>query len=1034
MITYTKSFGKKAREYQLLNLATSDRRKSMKLNKTIVIVGVISVLAAAVAFPLSRQAHQQQYKQIGLTIPASQQKLVDTQGQEVKGLDIDLRQPRLLTEGRNIEFDANDGIRHANSFFGFKGSISSAVLEVPFPLNSVTLTWYGQNGVSDSAFVIGYLRTSSNLSDWSVWTKVEPTNAEFIYPDLFESEHLPVPPDTRYVQFKIEFLGGSADITPSLNRIRLNYFMAVSPTDPIQDNNIAPPQLQDQTSVEQQTAAVMQAVSIPRIISRVEWGCPDGENAPLNPPVPNHQDNVPVTHLVVHHTLLGTMPPPPNANNYKAWVKKIWQEHHDKIVDGAKQGDIGYNILIDPDGNVYEGRAGGVDEKGFHFACHNSHTTGIALLGDFSTRAPTTQALNALKQVLAWRAQSWGIDPRTHSILETPASDYPVRDVYHVAGHRDINPVTWSCHGDNDLRTCPGDALYGLLPGIRSSVAQMVPGFSMETGTVTVFLTQGSQGSLRLTLDSYGSLQGNVAFSASGLPQGVSFAPATVYIPANGTITPTLTLTSPLSVPTGNFSLTITAALGGIRRSIQTTLTVLPAPGSVTVKAVYNSQPWTGAVDYSVIGPNGVIIGLAVPSTTSNLPAGQYRLSYNRGGPAPLINVTPASTQTLSSGGQVTYTLNFSLPTPIPLAVTCSASPSTISTGQSSTFTASVSGGTSPYQYTWGGSVSGNTASVSKTFGTAGTFQGTVTVTDSSSPKQTKQSSCSVQVSAIVPKTFDFYTFSSSRTIQAGQNTSFDLYLQPQNGFSGQVNFSLAGLPSGASMTSNSQINISGTGVNNYALAIQTGTMTPAGTFLLTITATGQGVTRTVNLSLIITAPPPQPLSSSCSISPNPITLGQGATIYAQASGGTPPYRYRINGVDMGAASSLLVIPSQVGTFSTSTTITDSQNRQASSSCSAQVIVGNPYVTGFNYTPNPARASQVVSLNIYGGNFAAGITQVWFVGPGCSAPGCQTNAVNVGSAAYIAAQAVLNTIGTYTVNIRNGAGSWVQVGTVTVVR
>ncbi len=91
-------------------------------------------------------------------------------------------------------------------------------------------------------------------------------------------------------------------------------------------------------------------------------------------------------------------------------------------------------------------------------------------------------------------------------------------------------------------------------------------------------------------------------------------------------------------------------------------------------------------------------------------------------------------------------------------------------------------------------------------------------------------------------------------------------------------------------------------------------------------------------------------------------------------------------------------------------------------------------MTGFSYSPNPAKATQVVSLNIYGGNFVSGSTQVWFVGPGCSAPGCQTNAVNVVSAAYISAQAVLNITGTYTVNIRNGSGSWVQAGTVTVVQ
>jgi hypothetical protein len=177
----------------------------------------------------------------------------------------------------------------------------------------------------------------------------------------------------------------------------------------------------------------------------------------------------------------------------------------------------------------------------------------------------------------------------------------------------------------------------------------------------------------------------------------------------------------------------------------------------------------------------------------------------------------------------------------------------------------------------------------------------------------------------------------------------------------------------------------------------------------------------------------PQPLSASCGISPNPVTLGQGATVSAGASGGAGAYRYRINGVDTGTIPSLAVLPSNAGTFSANVTVTDGRNTQASASCSAQVVPPNPYLTGFRYSPNPAKATKVVNLDIYGGGFASN-AQVWFVGPGCGSPGCQTFAVNVASPAYIAAAAVLNNTGTYTVNIRNGTGAWVTVGTITVVK
>ncbi len=157
------------------------------------------------------------------------------------------------------------------------------------------------------------------------------------------------------------------------------------------------------------------------------------------------------------------------------------------------------------------------------------------------------------------------------------------------------------------------------------------------------------------------------------------------------------------------------------------------------------------------------------------------------------------------------------------------------------------------------------------------------------------------------------------------------------------------------------------------------------------------------------------------------------ASISTATSGAT--IRYTYNGADPTSSSAVYT---GALTFSSSVTLkakafksgmTDSDIGSASYS-----ILLNPYVNSFSYSPNPAKATRVVSLNIYGGNFVSGSTQVWFVGPGCSSPGCQTSAVSVGGSSYIGAQAVLNITGTYTVNIRNGGGSWVRVGTVTVVK
>jgi len=188
------------------------------------------------------------------------------------------------------------------------------------------------------------------------------------------------------------------------------------------------------------------------VVSRVEWGCPDGESAPLWPPSYSV-----VTHAVVHHTA--------GANDLTDWaaeVRNIWYFH--TFTNGW--GDIGYNYLIDPNGVIYEGRAGGSGAIGAHFSCRNTNTVGIALLGTYSTVAPTNAALASLEKLLADLCRLDAIDP-TAMLYHAPSQlMLPT-----ILGHRDGNPSAVTCtHGTE----CPGDVLYSMLPAIRTDVAAIL--------------------------------------------------------------------------------------------------------------------------------------------------------------------------------------------------------------------------------------------------------------------------------------------------------------------------------------------------------------------------------------------------------------------------------------------------------------------------------------------------------------------------------------------------------------------------------
>ncbi len=201
--------------------------------------------------------------------------------------------------------------------------------------------------------------------------------------------------------------------------------------------------------------SAMQAFSLskPSVVSRTSWGCPDGENSPLWPA----QYTV-VTHLVVHHSATAN-----SSANWALEVLAIWNYH--TYTQGW--GDIGYNYLIDPNGVVYEGRAGGDNAVGAHFSCQNGGTFGVCMLGTFTSVSPSAAALVSLKQLLAWKAEQVGIDPLGSTYHSGSHLMLP-----NICGHRDGNPAypAYTC----GTTTCPGDVLYGLLPVIRGDVYNII--------------------------------------------------------------------------------------------------------------------------------------------------------------------------------------------------------------------------------------------------------------------------------------------------------------------------------------------------------------------------------------------------------------------------------------------------------------------------------------------------------------------------------------------------------------------------------
>jgi len=210
------------------------------------------------------------------------------------------------------------------------------------------------------------------------------------------------------------------------------------------------------------------AVDQPAIISRAGWGADeslrfDGSGHETWP-----SEYSPMQKAIVHHTAGRNGDPNPAATIRAIyWVKTVDRGF----------GDIGYNFLIDEQGRIYEGRhsrdyapgetptgedlAGDI-VRGGHAVNFNDGTVGIALLGNFQKRQPSTAARNALDSLLAWKLERHGLDPLGQSVYRNPVLGN-TKTLYNISGHRNVNATA-----------CPGDTFYPTFPQLRQRVAARI--------------------------------------------------------------------------------------------------------------------------------------------------------------------------------------------------------------------------------------------------------------------------------------------------------------------------------------------------------------------------------------------------------------------------------------------------------------------------------------------------------------------------------------------------------------------------------
>ena len=206
------------------------------------------------------------------------------------------------------------------------------------------------------------------------------------------------------------------------------------------------------------------AVPAPLIVTRAQWGADESLRD-------RHIVGwAPFRKIVVHHTAS------PNFVKDPAAAVRYGYKLH--VVERGFT-DIGYNFLVGPDGEIFEGRRArgyGSNELhtgedgagnaiiGGHTKGRNAGTCGIALIGNFMKTGPSGPAIESLIHLISWEAQRHRIDPLGSDLYI--ATDSTKLTFHNIAGHRDIGPTL-----------CPGTRMEMSLPWLRKQVAERVGSF-----------------------------------------------------------------------------------------------------------------------------------------------------------------------------------------------------------------------------------------------------------------------------------------------------------------------------------------------------------------------------------------------------------------------------------------------------------------------------------------------------------------------------------------------------------------------------
>lgn len=319
------------------------------------------------------------------------------------------------------------------------------------PFSSVGVTWKQDPALTGVEVTV---RTKNpGTGAWSAWQQLEVESDTAPNPQAADTQRGGTSPywtgPADGIEVSVSAPGGQA---PKDLRLTL-----IDPKQSATDARLVPTPASGIDSPGPAPAYTTNYAAAPVVFSRQDWGADES----LRSWDPEYAGALRAT--TVHHTA--------DSNNYTAaqvpgLMRSIY--YYQAVTKGW--GDLGYNVVVDKFGRLWEGRYGGLDSTviGAHAGGFNAYTFGVSMLGNYQDVEVPPQVMDAVAGIVAWKLALYGLNPMATTQLTqrggngTTAKfgDGTTVDLPVVFGHRDVG---------NTL--CPGQYAYSRMDELRAMVA-----------------------------------------------------------------------------------------------------------------------------------------------------------------------------------------------------------------------------------------------------------------------------------------------------------------------------------------------------------------------------------------------------------------------------------------------------------------------------------------------------------------------------------------------------------------------------------